>query len=167
LPPPREVRKSDDYFPFNDEEEFQFANFLYTREQMSKGNIDILMQLIAAWEISRFGEDSANPPFRDGKQMNDVIDSIPLGDVPWEGFKVRYNGDVPANAAPSWMTKEYEVWYRNPLDVMESQIGNPDFAHEQDYSPKQLMGQNKLRQYTDFMSAQWAWDQAVSPSQHL
>jgi hypothetical protein len=128
---------------------------------MSKGNIDILMQLIAAWEASRSDDSEPEAPFNDGKHMLNAIDSIPLGDVPWEAFKVTYNGDIPLNGAPSWMKKEYEVWYRNPLHVMENQIGNPDFANEQDYAPKQIIGQNNKRQYTDFMSAQWAWDQAV------
>lgn len=157
-PPPREFRAPDDYFPFTDEDEFHFADFLFTREQMSAGNTDILMSLIAAWQNSRYGE--SDPPFSNSKQMRDTIDSIPLGDVPWEGFKVSYDGEIP-DSAPSWMMKEYEVWFRNPLHVMEGQIGNPDFAQEIDVAPKKVLGRNKKRQFTDLMSADWAWEQAV------
>jgi hypothetical protein len=60
------------------------------------------------------------------------------------------------------MTKDFDVWYRNPLEVLEGQIGNSYFANEVDYTPKQVFGQNKKSQYTDLISGQWAWDQAVS-----
>ena len=82
----------DNYFPFVDEVEFQFADFLYTRDQMSAGNIDILMQLMFAWQNSRSELEELepiDPPFSSARHMQSVIDSIPLGDVPWEGFKSR------------------------------------------------------------------------------
>jgi hypothetical protein len=125
---------------------------------MSAGNVNILMNLWAATQDVK-GED-VNPPFADTRDLHSTIDSIPLGDIPWQGFKVKYTGDIPENA-PTWMTKEYDVWFRNPLEVMEPQIGNPDFDNEIDYAPKQVFGRNKKRQYTDFMSGQWPWDQAV------
>ena len=136
---------------------------------MSAGNIDILMQLMAAWNKSRaskldeeFNEsEHTDPPFNSAKQMHSIIDSIPLGDVPWEGFKVTYDGDIPENNPPSWMTKTFEVWYRNPLEILEAQIGNPDFDGEIDYAPKQVLGKNGKRQFTDLLSGDWAWEQAV------
>jgi len=86
--------------------------------------------------------EEVDPPYAHARDLHSTIDSIPLGDTPWEGFKVTYDGDVPENP-PSWMTKEYEVWYRNPLEVMEAHIANSDFSHEMDYMPKQVIGQNK------------------------
>jgi hypothetical protein len=165
-PPPPEIRLKDDFFPFIDEEEFQFADFLYTREQMSAGNIDILMQLMAAWQKSRASRlddesEPIDPPFNSANHMYNIIDSIPLGDVPWEGFKVTYTGDIPENNPPSWMTKTFEVWYRNPLEILEAQIGNPDFDGEIDYAPKQVLGKNGKRQFTDLQSGDWTWEQAV------
>lgn len=124
------------------------------------------MELWAALQESKSQE--PDPPFNDAKNLHNTIDSIPLGDIAWEGFKISYDGDIPQNA-PSWMKKEYDVWFRNPLDVLEGQIGNPDFADEMDYAPKEVFGQkNKKRQYTDLMSGQWAWKQAVCfPSSQL
>ncbi|KAF8890543.1 hypothetical protein CPB84DRAFT_1816350 [Gymnopilus junonius] len=166
-PPPKEPRAPNNYWPFVDEEEFHFADFLFMHEQMSAGNTDILMSLIVAFQMSRYG--NADPPFSTSKHMWDTIDSIPLGDVPWEGFKVSYDGDVP-DPAPSWMKREYKVWFRNPLHIMEAQIGNPDFAQEIDIAPKRVLGQNKKRQFTDLMSADWAWEQdqiaAEDPDTH-
>lgn len=59
------------------------------------------------------------------------------------------------------MTKTFEVWFRNPLEVLEAQIGNPDFDGEIDYAPKQVVGKNGKRQFTDLQSGDWAWEQAV------
>jgi hypothetical protein len=157
-PPPPEPKDTDDYFLFSNEQEFQLADFFFSRVQMSAGNTSLLMDLWAALQESDNTE--PNPPFHNAKDLHDTIDSILLGDIPWEGFKVKYDGEIPAHP-PSWMTKEYEVWYRNPLDVMESQTGNPDFTHGIDYAPKEVFGKNKKRHCMDLMSGQWAWDQAV------
>jgi len=154
-----EPRAENDYFPFANEEGFQLADFLFTRQQMSNGNVDILMDLWSAWQHAQYGD--ADPPFTAGKDMLNQINSIPLGDIPWEGFKISYSGDIPPSGEKSWMKKEYEVWFRDPLHVMESQIGNPDWAQEIDYAPKEVVGRNKRRQYTDLMSGQFAWGQAV------
>ena len=164
--PPAEDQNMDKYFPFADEVEFQFANFLYTRDQMSAGNINILIQLMDAWQNSGSQPlleqpEPIDPPFNSKRHMQSVIDTILLGDVPWRGFKVTYDGEVPEHNAPSWMKNTYEVWFRNLLEVMEGQIGNPDFKGEIDYAPKQVLGKDGKRQFTDMMSGDWSWEQAV------
>jgi hypothetical protein len=69
------------------------------------------------------------------------------------------------------MTAEYDVWYRNPLDVMEGQLANPEFARYIDYALKEVKdAKSGRRQYMDLMSGEWAWDQAVMvlhPSFHV
>ena len=94
---------------------------------MSAGNVNILMNLWAATQDIK-GE-VVNPPFMDTWDQHSTIDLIPLGNIPWQGFKFKYTGIIPENA-PTWMTKEYDVWFHNPLEVMEAQIGNPDFDNE-------------------------------------
>lgn len=59
------------------------------------------------------------------------------------------------------MSKQFEVWFRDPLLVMESQIGNRDFGNEMDYAPKRVFSQTGTRQFCDLMSGDWAWNQAV------
>jgi hypothetical protein len=59
------------------------------------------------------------------------------------------------------MTAVYDVWYRDPLLVLEQQIANPDFAGEFDFTPKRIFDINDKRQYTDLMSGNWCWEQAV------
>lgn len=60
------------------------------------------------------------------------------------------------------MTTKYEVWYGNPLEVMEGQLGNPEFADHLDYTAKEVKGQGGNWLYVDLMSGEWAWEQSVS-----
>jgi Plavaka transposase len=91
-----------------------------------------------------------------------LTDNIPQGDIAWNSFSVQYNHDLLIIKAPRlpWMDQTYEVWFRNPLDVLENQIRNPDFKHERDCSPKRIFYKGK-RWYENSMSGNWAWEQAV------
>ncbi|CAA7264658.1 unnamed protein product [Cyclocybe aegerita] len=138
LPPdsaPQPVPKSDDFFPFETRAEFEFAKLLYKDVEMSASNIDRLLQLLAAL--------------------------IKQGEVTWDSFSVQYNGS-PADSdmpQPPWMDQTYEVWFHDPLKVLDNQIGNPDFKNEMDYAPKQVFHKGK-HQYQDLMTGNWAWEQA-------
>jgi Plavaka transposase len=127
---------------------------------MSANKIDELMEIWADQQLGEHDDDSPSPPFANARDLYNVIDATELGDVPWEGFAVTYDGDVPDNA-PSWMSTPYEVWFRDPLLVMESQIGNRDFGNEMDYAPKRVFSRTRTRQFCDLMSGDWAWNQAV------
>jgi Plavaka transposase len=156
LPPPhKEGADNNNYAPFKDQSDFQFADFLYREEQMSGRNLDTLFGLLAALYPD------SEPPFASHDDLYCTIDSIPQGDIPWQSFCVSYNGKVPEGEPPSWMTTEYEVWFRDPLRVMEAQIGNPTFVNEFDFAPKQVFDKDGKRVYTDLLSGNWAWKQAV------
>ncbi|KAF8873949.1 hypothetical protein BD779DRAFT_1613631 [Infundibulicybe gibba] len=151
-PPPWEERAADDYSPYLDRAEFEFADFLYSQAQMSGGNIDKLSQLLAALYPER------NPPFADRDDLYRTIDATQHGDIPWDSFTIAYTGEVEVDSPP-WKLAKYETWFRDPLKVMEQQIGNRDFAGEMDFAPKRIF-KNGERQYTDLMSGNWAWEQA-------
>ncbi|KAF6745171.1 hypothetical protein DFP72DRAFT_993169 [Ephemerocybe angulata] len=157
-PPPPEVDE-DPLFPFNNAEEFLLAQFLYSKVQMSAGDIDYLMMIWNAYQKQTPHDDTMEPPYGSAKDLYSTIDSIPYGDIPWEGFKVKYEGPRPENPPP-WMDAEYEVWYRNPLDVMEAQLGNPEFGEKIDYAAKEVKSRDGKRQYVDLMSGEWAWEQS-------
>ena len=127
------------YFPFGSRREFELADFLYRKEQMSATKIDELMDIWAAFQQDDEGE--PDPPFADAKNMYETIDQMELGDVPWQAFSVKFNGDVPEDA-PGWMMASYDVWYRDPLMVIEGQLGNPDFNNEMDFAPKQVFSRD-------------------------
>jgi hypothetical protein len=156
-PPPPASHDTTDYSPYQSAAEFELAEFLYSREQMSAGNINVLMDLLAAQ-----GEGASQPPFASAKDLHDVIDATQAGDIPWEAFRIKYNGITCAQNNPKWMSASYEVWFRSPLKVLENMIGNPDFATEMDYAPRQDFDRGGKRLYLDLMSGNWAWEQAVS-----
>ncbi|GLB41297.1 hypothetical protein LshimejAT787_0905120 [Lyophyllum shimeji] len=164
LPPPPEPHDPTDFSPFPDRAKFEYAEFLFTKDEMSASNLDKLLTLTTALNPDR------PPPFSGHQHMYGLIDAIKQGDVPWQSFSVTYQGQLPdSQPVPSWMLEKYEVWFRDPLEVLENQIGNPDFDGQIDYAPKRL-SRNGKRRYRDLMSGNWAWEQcdkiAVDESTH-
>lgn len=124
---------------------------------MSASDIDCLLKLWGA-SLAAHGE---APPFRNHKDLYSTIDSIPLGDVAWESFSLRYNGTQPDDEVPRWMDANYDVWFRNPRTLIHNILSNPDFNGGFDFTPYQEYDSNGIRRYHDLMSANWAWRQAV------
>ena len=153
--PPIDDVEPIDFYPFGKCTEFEFAEFLYSEVEMSAGKIDKLLELLAAL----YPEHA--PTFSDHKDLYQMIDNIRQGDISWDSFSVRYNGALPtSDTRPPWMDSTYEVWFRNHLLILESQISNRDFKDEVDYTPKRIFYKGKCR-YQDLMSGNWAWEQAV------
>ena len=146
-----------DWTPYESRTQFEVANFLYKRNQMSAGDIDFLLNLWAA-TLARHDD---HPPFSNHEELYSTIDATPLGDVPWESFSLKYNGILPDHNIPPWMTSEYDVWFRDPNTLVRNLISNPDFRDEFDYSPLREFDTAENRRYQDFMSGNWAWKQAV------
>jgi hypothetical protein len=155
-PPPQKKCAVNDYSPFNSRAEFEFAEFIFAEEEMSNAKLDKHIQNLAALYPNSL------PPFADHQEMHSTIDAIKEGDIPWKSFSVEYDGVPPdGDVIPPWMTTKYDVWYRDPLLSVEQQLGNPDFAKDLDFAPKQIIDLNNKRQYTDLLSGNWAWEQAV------
>ena len=142
--------------PFQDRTEFELADFLYRRNQMPADDIDMLLDI---WASKDLKHDDC-PPFADHDDMYETIDAIPHGDVAWECFSTSYQGDKPEDA-PAWMNADYEVWFRDPRTVVNNMLGNQDFRHQFDYSPFREYDGADTRQFENFMSGDWAWQQAV------
>ena len=161
LPP---SKSPDDWTPYRNRVEFETAEFLYTRNQMSAGDINALLDLWAA-TLLKHGD---KPPFADCRDLYKTIDSTPVGDVKWKSFPVRYTGEKPECDIPSWMDQSYDVWYRDPHEVVHNMLANPNYANEMDYSPyREYATDGDERQWKDFMSSDWAWKQAVRFLNHM
>ena len=120
--------------------------------------VDILFDL---WAAS--GDNGTEPPFSSHNDLYETIDSIKLGDLPWICFTVRYNGPLLARGeVPSWMVTEHEVWCHEVCLLMHGQLANPDFDGEIDYSPLQIFGPTGKWEWSNVMTGNWAWKQAVS-----
>ena len=159
-PPPRPSQPANEFFPFRDRLEFEAADFLYSRDQMNAGNIDFLSMLWATSMLKHGG----TPPVQGHKDLYETIDAIPLGDIPWQCEKLYYDGELSPGTIPPWQQKEYEIWFRDPQQVVHAMLQNPDFQNQFEYTPfrefvPESLGGGLKRK--EFMSGDWAWDEAV------
>jgi hypothetical protein len=124
---------------------------------MSAGDIDTLLE---SWATTLLASDSTLP-FANHRDLYRTIDNARVGDVPWKSFNVRYDG-LPPEKPPSWMVNDFEVWYRDPRKVINNMLANTDFVNEMDTTPFQEYNSDGHWHYHNFMSGDWAWNQAVS-----
>ena len=125
---------------------------------MSAGDIDFILKLWAATLVKH----GNTAPFKSHTDLYKTIDATTLGDADWKAFSARYSGALPPHHIPSWMKAEYNVWYRDPCDLIHNMLANPDFEAEFDYSPFQEYDNDGNHRFQDFMSGNWAWTQVVS-----
>ena len=157
-PPPR---SDDDWAPFASRAGFETAEFLYVKTHLSHGDID---QLLALWSAT-LAPHNDFPPFVDHQDLHAQIDAIRLGHVPWRSYTAQYQGLRPdGGPIPEWMDAKYELWYPDPRKIIHNLLTNPEFVSGIDYAPHRDFQDGK-RQYGDFMSGDWAWDQCVGGSQ--
>lgn len=152
-------KKPDNWTPYNNCLQFEVPNFLFHQNQMSTGNIDLLLSLWAA-SLAIHGNE---PPFSKTTELYNTIDSTPLGDVTWESFTLQYNGpQLVKNTPPApWMQAEYNVWFQNPHTLVHNLLSNPNFKSGFDYMPYQEHMTTGIHRFQDFMSGNWAWNQVV------
>ncbi|KAG1759770.1 hypothetical protein EDD22DRAFT_955544 [Suillus occidentalis] len=157
LPPSCEPRSPNDWTPFHNHTEFETADLFYAQNPTPARKIDAHLALWAS-TLLKHGD---TPPFADHRDLYATIDAIPLGEVKWESFSCLYTGEKPEGSYPPWMDGTFDVWYRDPHQVVQNMLANPDFAHEMDFRPyREFSTLGEECHYRDFMSADWAWDQA-------
>ena len=159
--PPEEPNDAS-WAPFYSHDEFELADLLFRRAEMSKGNIDELLSIMKA-QAARVG---GTPPFKNCADLYTTIDSITEGDVAWDSFTVRYNGPRPEADVPPWMDEQYQVFYWNPHEVVKLMLANKAFDGSFDYTPYRQY-ENGQRVWCDFMSGNFGWKQAVCIPKHL
>jgi hypothetical protein len=76
--------------------------------------IDKLMDIWAASLL----EVNGVPLFTDHKDLYKTIDSSTLSDVKWSNFAVKYTGLLPDQDMLPWMKDSYEVYFRDPQEVV-------------------------------------------------
>lgn len=156
-PEPVATGPPTDWSPFESGPAFRLAEGLYADMQASGTRIDQLLSNLKDHADTHGG----GLPFESSKDLYDTIDRIKVGDVPWMEFTYQYRGETSINS-PTWQTKEYKVYYRDPRALIKEILSNTDFKGELDYAPFIHTGQNGKRLWHDFMSANWAFNRAVS-----
>ncbi|KAG1738088.1 uncharacterized protein EDB91DRAFT_1237791 [Suillus paluster] len=142
LPPSHEPQSPNDWTPFHNCTKFKTADLFYTQNPTPAWKIDTHLALWASTLLKH-----------DHRDLYATIDTIPLGEVKWESEK-------PEGTYPPWMDSAFDVWYQDPHQVGCNMLANPDFTHETDFRPYQ-----ESTAMEDFMSADWAWDQADTISE--
>ncbi|KAF8806288.1 hypothetical protein BYT27DRAFT_7191619 [Phlegmacium glaucopus] len=140
--------------PFNDQLQFQVADFLYHKVEMSAGNINELMDI---WSLSKSKEGDISP-FSSHEHLYATIDAIKHGDAPWKSFTISYVGDIGLNV-PSWQLDKYLV-FGNPDIVIGNMLANPDFDGEFDYVPFIELDKLGHQHWNEFLSGNFSWRHA-------
>ncbi|KAI9569312.1 hypothetical protein HD554DRAFT_2171461 [Boletus coccyginus] len=65
------------------------------------------------------------------------------------------------------MVADYDVWYCDPLRILEQQIRNPEFVGKINYGAKVVTDENGRCEVCDLMLGQWAWNQSELIAQDL
>ena len=90
LPPPRFNPGPDDWDPFEDKVQILTGDFLYWQEEMSAGNIDILLDL---WALNMAKHDKLGL-FSSYEHIYANIDGIKQEDAPWKSFTTSFAGEL-------------------------------------------------------------------------
>ncbi|KAF8259050.1 hypothetical protein EI94DRAFT_1618197 [Lactarius quietus] len=163
-PPPPPVQSPNDWMPYRDRIDFELTEFLYKTVQMSAGSIDTLSQLICATIIAHGTSLENIDLFACNVDLLAKINATLVGDVPWQGLSMSYDGPRP-DKVPVWMTTSYDVWYHDPRQLLHNMLANRDFHGDFDYIPFWEYDTTKRRRWRDFMSGDWAWKEADSIAQ--
>ncbi|KAI5982896.1 hypothetical protein F5J12DRAFT_899934 [Pisolithus orientalis] len=123
----------DDWAPYHNQLEFELAKFLFKHAEMPANQINMLLEIWAASLLELGG----NPLFANHTDLYHVIDSMSVGAVKWENFKITYKCKWDVQDEPDeqdeviklgsqdgqdgqdgqdepeapWMFDIYDVWY--------------------------------------------------------
>ena len=155
-PPPYNQAPNNDWSPFPDGDTFEIADFIFREDKMSNKRCDHILNLWAKCHCDDLGA-----PFNSHTDLHNSIDAIQHGEAPWRCLETQPPANLPADA-PLWQTRQYDIWYRDPKQVIANILKNPDFKDDIDYAPYELRGPNGKRRWTNFLSGNFSWRQAVS-----
>ena len=126
---------------------------------MPAKQIDMLLDI---WAES-LHDAGSRPLFSSHKDLYKTIDAIPLGNVKWQSFAIKYTSMPDDNEQAPWMEDTYDVWFHCPLQTIHNILANPELKGKMDFRPyREYDAQSGDQCFQDFMSGDWVWDQSVS-----
>jgi hypothetical protein len=154
---PEDEHPIDAWAPFATRLEFDFAQHHFVEAQNSAAKIDRALDMWAA-SVLEFGGDS---PWKTPAELYSAIDAIRHGDSPWKVYHIRYRGPLPPGTPPKWMTDEYELCTRDSRQLLLQQLASSHFKDSINLTPYQQFDKSGQRSWSNLMSGDWAWKQAV------
>lgn len=155
--PPGEPPTANPWDPFHSRTEFEFAHYHFVEVQTSAGQIDKALDMWAA-KVLEFG---GLAPWKNSDKLYRTIDAIQHGDAPWKTYHIHYRGPRPPGTAPKWMTETYELCTRDARQVLQHQLASAQFKDQINLVPYRQFNSKGQRVWSNLMSADWAWSQAV------
>jgi hypothetical protein len=143
--------------PFSSRIEYDFAHYHFVEIQSSAAKIDKALDIWTA-VVMKYGE---IVPWHNSADLYETIDAIQHGDAPWKSYSVRYRGPVPPGTPPKWMSDEYQLCTRNSHQLLHYQLATSEFHDKVDYVPYRQFNGTGERVWSNLMSADWSWSQAV------
>ncbi|KAF5332268.1 hypothetical protein D9611_007993 [Ephemerocybe angulata] len=161
-PAPRNQLNADNPFhPFDDRLSFDWAHYHYVEMQSSVSQINKGLDLWLASKIQAMGStDCDDLPWSSASELYSTIDEITQGNAPFKTVYFKYNGEIPENNPPAWMTQTYELCVRDIRQVIHQQLDTPDFKNEFHSRPYRQFQANGERVWSDMFSGDWAWKEA-------
>ena len=158
VPPPIDGLDPVSWDSFGSRLDFDFVHYHFVEVQSSAGAINTALDM---WQASvlKHGE---NVPWTNAQDLYDTIDSIQQGDAPWKVYKISYQGPRPLGTPPKWMTETYELCTHDSRLVLHNQLASSEFKGKTNFVPYQQFNGEGKRVWSNPMSANWAWKQAVS-----
>ena len=156
--PSQDDSHAHDWAPFDDRLAFDWAYYHYVTLQSSAAKIAQGLDLWSATCIKHGS--AAGAPWRNVKEMYTTIDAIQVGSLPFKSFEFQYTGPKPSSP-PDWMEQVYELNAHNILDVVWDQLATPDFKDQFNYMPYKEFNSKGEHIWSNLMSGQWAFMQAV------
>ena len=160
-PPPNiplDATEDNPWHPFEDRLAFDWAHYHFVELQSSEREINKGLDLWLAATLKAGGETSL--PWSSAAEMYATIDAIQEGDSPFQTIQFKYSGPLPPNP-PCWMTETYELCTRDSRTLLHHQLATTDFADKFNYKPYRQFNHKGDRVWSNLMSGDWAWKEAV------
>jgi hypothetical protein len=147
-----------DWTPFEDRLAYDWAHYHYVSLQSLAAKIAEGLNL---WSAMAFKHGSSTgAPWKTAKDMYKTIDAIQTGSLPFKTHCLFYKGLKPSTP-PHWMEEVYKLDARDVLAIVRDQLAMPAFKDQFDYAPYKEFNNKGECIWSNLMSAQWAFKQAV------
>ena len=147
------------WHPFEDRLAFDWAHYHFVELQSSEREINRGLDLWLAAVVK--AGDNTPLPWSSTEDMYQTIAFIQEGDAPFKTIFFKYSGPIPPNP-PCWMTETYELCTRDSQILLHNQLDTTSAADAFDYIPYRQFDHTGDRVWSNLMSGDWMWNEAVS-----